>query len=90
VDEIVRSLVRDGRHAGCSWQPGSRRADCTVRPDKESPLWATDVPFIYLWAAEAHDSARAYYVGYSGAVGHQPKSWGNPRHGHRFVREPSG
>ncbi len=41
-----------------------------------------------MWAAGQHDDARAYYVGYNGSVGYQPKSWGNPRHGHRFVREP--
>lgn len=30
----------------------------------------------------------AYFVSYSGAFNVQPKSWGNPRHGHRCVREP--
>jgi len=89
VDEIVRSLVRDGENAGCSF-PADRergRASCERSPDKETPLWAGEYAFIYLWAAREHDGAQAYYVGYTGAVGHQPKSWGNPRHGHRFVRE---
>ncbi len=88
VDEIVRSLVRDGENAGCTFEGERGRATCEASPDKETPLWAPDYPFIYMWAAGQHDDARAYYVGYNGSVGYQPKSWGNPRHGHRFVREP--
>lgn len=90
VDEIVRSLVRDGENAGCvySWDRDRGRASCEIRPDKETPLWAPDHPFIYMWAASEHDSTRAHYVCYNGWVQRQPKSWGNPRHGHRFVRDP--
>lgn len=89
VDEIVRSLVRDGENAGCvpPESQDSGRARCRSTPDKETPLWAPDYPFIYLWAAQERDSAEAYYVSYNGRVSHQPKGWGNPRHGHRFVRE---
>jgi hypothetical protein len=94
VREIVRSLVRNGENAGCVPPEGDLaegvrgRASCRETPDKESPLWATDYPFIYMWAVQEADSTRAYYVSYNGWVQHQPKSWGNPRHGHRFVREP--
>jgi hypothetical protein len=90
VDEIVRSLVRDGENAGCTF-PSDRergRASCANRPDKETPLWASDHPFIYMWAGGEHNNVRAYFVSYNGSVSHQPKSWGNPRHGHRFVRDP--
>jgi len=89
VDEIVRSLVRDGENAGCVFPEGRERgrASCTSEPDKETPLWAPDYPFIYLWSARERDGREAYYVSYNGRVGHQPKSWGNVRHGHRFVRE---
>lgn len=94
VREIVRSLVRNGENAGCVPPEGDLaegvrgRASCRETPDKESPLWATDYPFIYMWSVQEADSTRAYYVSYNGWVQHQPKSWGNPRHGHRFVREP--
>jgi hypothetical protein len=88
-DEIVRSLVRNGENAGCVAPEGPRRgqAICRDTPDKETPLWGPDIPFIYMWAAHERDSARAYYVSYNGWVQHQPKRWGNPRHGYRFVRE---
>lgn len=42
---------------------------------------------VYYWAANAYNDREAYYVSYNGAVHHQPKSWGNPRHGYRLVRE---
>ena len=82
-------VVRDGENAGCTAPQGQQRgqAVCRRTPDKETPLWGPDIPFIYMWAAHERDSARAYYVSYNGWVRHQPKSWGNPRHGYRFVRE---
>jgi len=88
VDESVRSLVRDGKSAGCAWDGKSYQVSCLVLPDKETPLWAADRSPIYYWADDEYDQEDAYYVGYRGRVAHQPKSWGNPRHGYRFVREP--
>ena len=89
VDEVVRSLVRHGENAGCTWDGKSGRANCQVLPDKETPLWAPDWSPIYYWAADEYDESEAYYVSYNGnGINHQPKSWGNQRHGYRFVREP--
>jgi hypothetical protein len=88
VDEIVRSLVRHGKNAGCTWDGKSEQANCQVLPDKETPLWAPDWSPIYYWAADEYDDHKAYYVSYNGkGINHQPKSWGNQRHGYRFVRE---
>ncbi|MFC2122657.1 hypothetical protein ACFLRP_03120 [Bacteroidota bacterium] len=89
VDEIVRSLVRHGENARCTWDGKSKQADCQVLPDKETPLWAPDWSPIYYWAADEYDEHKAYYVSYTGkGINYQPKSWGNQRHGYRFVREP--
>ena len=99
VDELARSLVRQGRNAGCRWQGELREPmDCRVEPDKESPLWATDQPAIYYWAAESYvrrddfgeviDTQRAYYVSFNGVVNVASKRGGNPRNGYRCVREP--
>jgi len=89
VDEIVRSLVRHGENAGCTWDGKSERAICQVLPDKETPLWAPNWSPIYYWAADEYDEHEAYYVSYNGkGINYQPKSWGNQRHGYRFVREP--
>lgn len=89
VDEIVRSLVRRGENAGCTWDGRSGHADCQILPDKETPLWVPDWSPIYYWAADEFSESEAYYVAYNGSiVGHQPKSWGNSRHGYRFVRTP--
>ncbi|RMD93222.1 MAG: hypothetical protein D6814_15915, partial [Calditrichaeota bacterium] len=52
-----------------------------------SPLWAPNWSPIYYWAADEFNERQAYYVSYNGYVQHQPKSWGNPRHGYRCVRE---
>lgn len=90
TEEVVRSLVRHGKHAGCTWDGKSSFAVCEEIPDKESPLWATDYWPIYMWTADEYDTAQAYFVGYNGrAVTHQNKWWGNPRHGFRCVREPN-
>ncbi len=88
TDEIVRSLVHHGRHAGASWGGGLGRVAAALRPDKETPLWAPDQPPIYYWSADEYSAEEAYYVSYNGFVQRQPKSWGNPRHGYRCVRAP--
>ncbi len=85
--ELVASLVHHGRPAGCSWDGLPGRAECLLRPDKETPLWAPDQPPIYYWSGEEYDADRAWYVGYTGQVNYRPKDWGNPRHGYRCVRE---
>ncbi|MBK7091044.1 MAG: hypothetical protein IPH59_04895 [bacterium] len=89
TQEVVRSLVHHGEHAGCTWDDSSRFAVCERLPDKESPLWASDYMPIYMWTADEFDTSHAYFVGYNGrAVTNQNKWWGNPRHGFRCVREP--
>ncbi|MGB3633643.1 MAG: hypothetical protein WA982_06350 [Rubrobacteraceae bacterium] len=61
-------------------------AKCELRPDKGTPLWASDEAPIYYWSADEYDAEEAYYVGYKGSVVKQPKSFGNPRHGYRCGR----
>ena len=87
VEEIVRSLSRHGLNAGCSWDGTAAQAECRITPDKETPLWAPDRAPIYYWAADEYDEQRAYYVSFNGRINYQPKSWGNQRHGYRFVRK---
>ena len=94
TDEIVRSLVRGGENAGCTWDGASTNANCIRQPNKETPLWAPDASPIYYWSADEYDEESAWYVPYTGgglyggAINHQPKDWGNPRHGFRCVRAP--
>jgi hypothetical protein len=89
TDELVRSLVRHGESAGCTWDGALQgRADCHVQPDKESPLWATDVPVIYYWTAEERDERSGAFVAFNGSVNATYERGGNPRHSHRCVREP--
>ena len=94
TDEIVRSLVRGGKNAGCAWDGESGSATCERQPNKDTPLWAPDEEPIYYWSADEYDEEEAWYVPftgggrYSGAISYQPKDWGNPRHGYRCVREP--
>jgi hypothetical protein len=94
TEEIVRSLVRDGEDAGCIWDGESARATCRVTPDKETPLWVPSWSPIYYLSADEYDDDEAWYVPYTGGhwsggmISGQRKSWGNPRHGYRCVREP--
>lgn len=94
VDEIVRSLVRAGENAGCSWDGHSSSADCDRQPNKDTPLWDPDASPIYYYSGEEYDESSAWYVPYTGGgmyggvIGAQSKSGGNSRHGFRCVREP--
>jgi hypothetical protein len=94
TDEIVRSLVRRGQNARCSWNGTSDQAKCLVQPNKDTPLWGPDASPIYYWSADEHDQEMAWYVPYTGggryggSIDYQPKDWGNSRHGFRCVREP--
>jgi hypothetical protein len=93
TDELVRSLVRGGKSAGCTWDGASTEAECARQPNKDTPLWAPDEAPIYYWTADEHDRESAWYVPYTGGlryggmINHQPKDWGNARHGFRCVRE---
>jgi hypothetical protein len=89
TEELVRSLVRHGENAGCDWPVEiGQRAECHVRPDKESPLWAADMAPIYYWSADSYNEEEGYFVAYNGAVNTAYKLGGNPRHGYRCVRKP--
>ncbi len=94
ADEVVRSLVRGGENAGCTWDGASPSADCERQPNKDAPLWAADEAPIYYWAVDEYHAGQAWYVPYTGGglyggrIDHQPKNWGNARHGFRCVREP--
>jgi hypothetical protein len=91
--EVVRSLVRGGESAGCTWDGASTEAVCSEQPNKDTPLWAPDEAPIYYWSADEYDADSAWYVPYTGGlrygglIHHQPKHWGNARHGFRCVRE---
>ena len=93
TDEIVRSLVRGGENAGCTWDGEAESADCEREPNKDTPLWAPDESPIYYWSADEYDEEEAWYVPYTGGgryggrISYQPKNWGNPRHGYRCVRD---
>jgi hypothetical protein len=95
TDEIVRSLVHRGANAGCTWNGEEGSADCEVRPNKDTPLWAGDMEPVYYWSADEYDEEHAWYVPYTGGgryggvISWQPKRWGNPRHAYRCVREPA-
>lgn len=96
VEEVARSLTLHNENAGCvpredPEEPGayaSGSMDCKLKPDKETPLWAPDREPVYYWTADEHGQEDAYYVSYNGSVESQNKTWGNPRHGYRCVKEP--
>ncbi len=87
TEEIVRSLVRHGENARCTWNGRTGKQPCGVTPDKETPLWNPRSPIIYLWSAEEADAGHAYYVTYNGAVYVAAKSVGMDSRGYRCVRE---
>ncbi len=88
TDELVRSLSRHGENAGCTWKGEiAQQTQCEILPDKESPLWASDLPVIYYWSSDSHTYREGYFVAYNGMVNATYKAGGNPRHGYRCVKE---
>jgi len=73
ADEAIRSLTRNGTHAGCTWDGRSHAAVCAVPPDKETPLWAPDQAPIYYWTADAPDVSIAIGINYTGGITYHPK-----------------
>jgi hypothetical protein len=72
IDEVVRSLTRNGQNAGGEWDPESGQARYRVVPDKESPLWRVGSPVVYWWTSsripERPDGHVIYIISYRGAV----------------------
>ena len=89
IDDFASSFARHGVNAGCVWQgEGYDKMTCEILPDKETPLWATDLEPIYYWTANEYNQQEAYFVSYNGWVNTAYKAGGNPRHSHRCVRNP--
>jgi hypothetical protein len=86
ADEFVRSLTRRGESAGCTWTGERGRMTCLRQPEKETPLWDPHGQPIYMWTSE-QSASDAWFVNYQAFVSHQPKGFGNPRHGYRCVRD---
>jgi hypothetical protein len=87
-DEVVRSLTRGDRNAGGTWDTATEWPSYDRRPDKESPLWDSYAPLIYLWTSDEADADHAWIVVYHGGVFAKPKRVGSPSFGFRAVRKP--
>lgn len=87
VDDIVRSLTRQGENAGCTWDGRSQEAVCDRPPDKETPLWAPNESPIYYWAAHEADARNAFCVNFNAGINFQAKSWKNRSIGFRCVKD---
>lgn len=85
-EELVRSMTRGGKNAGGTWDAKTEQASYARRPDKESPLWDSLAPLIYLWTADQAPGDRAWIVVYHGGVFAKPKATGSPSNGFRAVR----
>jgi hypothetical protein len=88
-EEIVRSLTRGGQNAGGTWDAESQQPTYDRRPDKESPLWDSYAPLIYLWTSEEVDADHAWIIVYHGGAFTKPKRIGSPSFGFRAVRKPA-
>jgi hypothetical protein len=91
VDEVVRSLTRDGKNAGGQWDPQSGRATYRAAPDKESPLWHVRSPVIDWWTSTPDpvrpDGNVVFIVSYRGAVTKTYAIFARPTLGFRAVKE---
>lgn len=89
AEEFVRSQHRGNKNCEGTWDPIEGRPTYQRRPDKESPLWATDSLVIYWWIGTEVDEDRAYKAAYQGNVRPAQKSQSFPYWGFRAVKEPT-
>lgn len=99
LEEVVRSLTRQGKNCQGVWNPQTRRPSYKKRPDKEPPLWNIYSRIIYWWTSTEKDENEVYTIVYNGMVNSSPK---NLKVGHfkglnvgvnqgfRAVKEPLG
>ena len=88
VDEVVRSLSRNGQNSGGVWDPSSRTATYSITPDKESPLWNPRSQVIYWWTATEINGAHAYMIAYDGKVWPRDKRFAQDYFAFRCVSDP--
>ena len=69
IEEAVRSMVRRGRNAHGTWDRENRKAEYSVLPEKESPLWRRYSRVIYWWTASEDGPDRRFRIAYNGYVG---------------------
>jgi len=89
VTEAVASMTRHGVNCGGVWDTERGKATYQTKPDKESPLWATDAETIYWWTATEDGADRAWRITYDGVAWSKSKDLGMGSQGFRAVREPT-
>ena len=82
-------MTRHGVNCGGVWDAERGVATYDVKPDKESPLWATDSETIYWWTGTEVVPDRAWRITYDGAVWKKSTRLNMGSQGFRAVREPT-
>jgi hypothetical protein len=86
VDEVVRSMARNGQNSGGVWDAEISKATYKTTPDKESPLWNVHSQVIYWWTVTEVDEEHAYIIVYDGKVWPRAKLFSPAYLGFRCVR----
>jgi hypothetical protein len=86
VDEVVRSMARNGQNSGGVWDAEISKATYKTTPDKESPLWNVHSQVIYWWTVTEVDEEHAYIIVYDGKVWPRAKHFSPAYLGFRCVR----
>jgi hypothetical protein len=88
VEEVTRSLTRNGRNAGGMWLEGANKGIYKVKPDKEPPLWKVHSPIIYWWTCTEVNDTTVYRIVYNGTAQKIHKDLKMGSLGFRAVRNP--
>lgn len=68
VEEVARSLTRNGENAGGIWNRNRMKATYRIKPDKEPPLWRVNSPIIYWWTSTEVSDSTVCRIVYNGSV----------------------
>ena len=89
VDEVARSMTREGRNVRGEWNEHWKHASFARTPDKESPLWDPHSQVIYWWTSSRDDAGRVYRIVFNGRVDPEAPTLRMGSLGFRAVRAPS-
>ena len=87
VDEVVRSMCRNGINCGGVWDAGTEKSNYKITPDKETPLWNPHSPIIYWWTATEKNDSTVYVAVYHGMITTADKRYSTGSRGFRAVKD---
>jgi len=87
VDEVVRSMCRQGKNCGGAWNSVTGSPKYHVTSDKETPLWNPNSQIIYWWTKSEKNDSTVYVAVYNGMINTADKKFYPGSRAFRAIKE---